>query len=312
MQITINRPVFIVGSPRSGTSILTWCLGQHPNIFPVPESKWMGNFALNLAVSYRLGAARGDRTILSWMDILPDEFFTAFGRTINDDLILAHRSDLERKRKMKRSPSEPKMRWVDGTPDYSLDIYALRKLFPQALFIHIVRNVCDVVRSMLNFHRVAGIELVRNEEAAYRYWLRMVRACMQAEAAYGPLVVKRLLYSSLIDDPASAMRSLLDFVGEPYCAGCLEPLKRRINSSNVPPDFVAEDPATDPLIVKVATNLYAELLNTRQPAESSSAIADEMEAAFTQHVDQLATANKQFRKAMRKLNALEGPSRDPS
>ena len=265
----------------------------------------MGSFALNVAVSYRLGTAKGDRTILSWMNILPDEFFATFGKTINNDLILAHHADLERKRKMKRSPSEPKMRWVDGTPDYSLDIYALRKLFPEALFIHIVRNVRDVVRSMLNFHHVAEIKLVRNEEAAYRYWLRMVRACMQAEEAYGPRVVKRLFYSSLVDDSEAAMRSLMDFVGEPYCARCLEPLKRRINSSNVPPDFVAEDPATDPRVVKEATDLYAELQNTRQPVESSSAIADEMEAAFTRHVDQLATADKQFRKAMRKVNRLE-------
>src|SRR5256886_11509548 len=59
MQNKVNRPIFVVGSPRSGTSILTWCLGQHPNIFAVPESNWMGDFVVNTAVVHQVGAARG-------------------------------------------------------------------------------------------------------------------------------------------------------------------------------------------------------------------------------------------------------------
>src|SRR5438094_8455987 len=92
----INKPIFVVGSPRSGTSILTWCLGQHPNIVPLPESGWMGDFAIDLAIRYQIGAARGDRSVLSAMDIQSDEFFASFGQTLND-LILRHRKDLERK-----------------------------------------------------------------------------------------------------------------------------------------------------------------------------------------------------------------------
>jgi hypothetical protein len=304
MQYRINKPIFIVGSPRSGTSILTWCLGQHPNILPVPESNWMGQFGLNVAISHQIGTARNNRSMLSAMDISRDEFFANFGRSIND-LILSHRLDLERKRKMTRPPTEPKMRWVDGTPEYSLHIYALHKLFPEAVFIHVLRDVRDVVRSMLNFHRVAGTHLVQNEEQAYKYWLRMVKACVQAERAYGSEVVHRLSYAALIDDPAGAIRSLLEFVGEPYSAKCLDPLSRRINSSNVPSDFVAEDPATDPSVVQDATNLYAKLQEMAQPAGASSAIADELEAAFTERVEHMATVDKQLKKAMRMIQTLE-------
>jgi Sulfotransferase family len=304
MQNEIIKPIFVVGSPRSGTSILTWCLGQHPNIFPVPESNWMGQFAINVAIGYQVGSARGDRSLLSGMDIGREEFFANFGRSIND-LILSHRLDLEKKRKMTRPPTEPKMRWVDGTPEYSLHIYALRKLFPEAVFIHLLRDVRDVVRSMLNFHRVAGTHLIQNEEQAYKYWLRMVKACVQAERAYGSEVVRRLSYTALIDNPNGAIRSLLDFVGEPYCARCLEPLGQRINSSNVPPDFVAEDPATDPSVVQDATNLYAKLQETPQSAEASSADADEIEAAFTERVQHTATVDKQLKKAVQKIRTLE-------
>ena len=308
----MNKPVFVVGSPRSGTSILTWCLGQHPNLFAVPESNWMGDFVANAAVAHRIGAARGHLSILSAMDISQGELLCELGRGIND-LILSHRQDLERTRAaipslpefMRRPLSGPRMRWVDGTPEYSFYIYALRKLFPEAVFIHVLRNVRDVVRSMLNFHRLTGVQLVANEEEAYRYWLRTVKACVQAERAYGSNVVRRFAYNSLIDHPESAVRSMLDFVGESFCAQCLEPLNCQINSSDVPPDFVADDPATDPQVIEEATNLYAELRNAPELSEVFSAAADEMATGFEQRVRHLATVEDQLRNAVQTLRVLE-------
>jgi hypothetical protein len=337
MHEEINKPIFVVGSPRSGTSILAWCLGYHPNIFPVPESNWMGDFAVNVAMSYQVGAARGIFSILSAMGISRDEFFSHIGGSINS-LVLKHRCDLDRKRLMiavqrllkeqgfylgevtgefdaatsaairqyeiadgllyselvdslrtAASDSECKTRWVDQTPQYSFHICGLRKLFPDALFIHIVRDVTSVVRSMLNFHRIAGTPLVANEEEAYKYWLRTVRACLKAEEAYGPGVVYCLRYAALVENPESTLRSLLDFVGEPFSAKCLEPLSERINSSNVPPDFKSDDPATDPTIVEEARRLSSEIEQTRQPSPHSSAAADELEAEFDARVKYIAT-----------------------
>src|ERR1051326_1981074 len=46
----IARPIFIVSTGRSGSTILTWCLGQHPNIIPQEESNWLGAFAIYAAV----------------------------------------------------------------------------------------------------------------------------------------------------------------------------------------------------------------------------------------------------------------------
>ena len=317
MQSNINKPIFVVGSPRSGTSILTWCLGQHPNIFPVPESNWMGNFAINVATAYQVGAARGDRSILSAMDIHEDELFAVLGQSIND-LILSHRKDLEKKRQSKgklsglkgrwfqgtSTASDPKARWVDGTPEYSLFICGLRKLFPHARFVHIFRDVGAVVRSMLNFHRVAGIQLVANEEKAYKYWLRTVRACLKAEEAYGPDVVHRIRYVDLIDSPQSTMRSVLDRLEEPYCAKCLEPLAERINSSNVPADFKADDPATDPAVIEKATRLCANVSEAPQADRPSREAADEMEAAFRERVDHAAGVDRASKKTRQITKAL--------
>jgi hypothetical protein len=300
MQERINKPIFVVGSPRSGTSILAWCLGHHPNIFPVPESNWMGDFAANVAVAHQIGSARGGYSILSAMNIRDDEFFAAFGQSINK-LILEHRRDLEINRENSNNPSKvnlqwleatsmaagPKARWVDATPEYSFHICGLRKLFPQARFVHVFRNVDVVVRSMVNFHRATGIQLVANEEDAYKYWLRTVRACVKAEEAYGPQLVYRLRHTALVENPDSPLRSLFDFLGEPYSAKCREPLSQRINSSNVPPDFRSDDPATDRAIVEEARRLSAEIEQAPQPAERSSVAAEELEAEFrarTKHI----------------------------
>lgn len=298
----------------------------------------MGDFAVNVAMSYQVGAARGIFSILSAMGISRDEFFSHIGRSINS-LVLKHRYDLDRTRlisavqrilkeaglylgevtgqldaatsaalrqygiadeadgllyselvdllRTAASDSEYKTRWVDQTPEYSFHICGLRKLFPCAVFIHIVRDVDSVVRSMLNFHRIAGTNVVANEEEAYRYWLRTVRACLKAEEAYGPHVVYRLRYTTLIQNPESALHWLLDFVGEPYSAKCLEPLSERINSSNVPPDFKSDDPATDPAIVDEARRLSAKIEETPQPSEQSPAAAEELEAEFGARVKHL-------------------------
>lgn len=267
----------------------------------------MGEFAISVAIAHQTGAARGDYSILSAMEVGNDELFAAFGQSINH-LILSHRKDLQRKRETRSkelkidarwleatsTSAGPKERWVDGTPEYSFYICGLRKLFPNALFIHIFRDVHTVVRSMLNFHRVAGVQLVPNEQEAYRYWLRTVSACVEAERAYGPNVVYRIRYEDLINNAELAMRSLFTFLKEPYTAKCLEPLAERINSSEVPPDFKADDPATDPAIVEAAQRLSVELENSAQPTKNSPAAADKMEHAFSKRVEYVATLDSAY------------------
>jgi Sulfotransferase family len=318
MEDGINKPIFIVGSPRSGTSILSWCLGQHPNIITLEESGWMGDLAINLAIYYQTGTARGDYSLLSSMDVKKGEFFSVFGKTIND-LILRHRVDLNRKRWQHtagpnavmgpRTKSQlalnPKARWVDATPEYSLHICGLRKLFPEALFIHIFRDVTSVVRSMLHFRHVSGQDLVANAEEAYAYWLKTVSQCLLAERAYGHEVVFRLRYSDIVAKPEATLRSLFGFLGELFAPECLEPLAQRINSSNVPNDFVADDPSTDSALVDQATKLSAELETTTQVSEPSPAAADALEAEFLERTKYVAALDKTCEEALRLIQVLK-------
>jgi hypothetical protein len=312
-----NKPIFVVGTPRSGTSILTWCLGQHPNIFALEESAGMGDLAVTLAACDQTKTALGSRLLFSALDVQNKEFFANIGQTINA-LILRHRVDLERKRWeeaaapnsspddfLTEQSTDPKARWVNGTPEYSFHICGLRKLFPDAMFVHIVRDVTSVVRSMLNFHRIAGVSLVASEQEAYDYWFRAVSSCLLAERAYGSDVIFRLRYSELVDQPETCLRSLFSFLGEPFAAACLNPLRKRINSSNVPADFKLGSAETDPAIIERATQLNAEIETTPQPAQYSSAAAEQIEAAFNQRVQYVASLDGEYTKVQQAVVALQ-------
>jgi len=317
MHKELNKPIFVVGSPRSGTSVLTWCLAQHPNIFSVNESTGIGDLAVALTTCHERKMGLGPDSLWRAMKVQRDEFFAAFGQTINE-LILRHKVDLEeRKWEQALAPDSPpcrfprdkavnrsKTRWVDGTPLYCFYIYGLHKLFPDALFIHIIRDVTSVVRSMLNFHRLTAIKMVDSEQQAYNIWFRMVRACLLAEDAYGPNVVFRLPYAQLTDQPEVAMRALLNFLGEPYVSECLTPLRKKINSSNVPPDFRLTAPHSD-RIIQLATQLDAKILTTPQASQPSVAASAELEAEFfSQKATELAKVQARLAKVQARVERL--------
>ena len=270
----------------------------------------MGDFAIDLSIHYQTGTARADYSLLSSMDVTKAEFFSLFGQSIND-LILRHRADLNRRRwqhaagpnavmgpKTKTQLTlNPKARWVDATPEYSMHVCGLRKLFPQALFIHIFRDVTSVVRSMLHFHHVSGQSLVTNAQEAYSYWLRTVGSCLLAERAYGPNVIFRIRHSDLASAPEATLRSIFRFLGEPFAPESLEPLAQRINSSNVPADFQIDDRGTDPSLVKQALQLCREVQESPQPHEASAVAIEEIERVFDERVQFVANLPKEFRRA---------------
>jgi hypothetical protein len=162
---------------------------------------------------------------------------------------------------------------VEGTPEYSLCIFGLGKLFPEARFIHIVRDVASVVRSLMRFSP-GGQRLVSCERAAYEYWLRTTRACIRAEKAFGSARIRRVRYIDMAKDPVRTFQGIFDFLGEDYSPRCLEPLQQRINSSRVPVDFDSRDGTTP-----AALAAEAEALSVRLQTEESSPDSDPREIA---------------------------------
>lgn len=286
------RPVFVVGSPRSGTSVLTWCLGQHPNLLPVEESNWLDKFGVDLASTYDRATVRGRRSMLAALGIEREALFAALGDAI-DALVVGSRERREEIAVQEIAehpeeaheafqiarPGDPKSRWVDGTPEYSLNIAVLRRLFPAALFVHIVREPDAVVRSLMNFATGAGgPQVVASEQEAWDYWLRTVRGCVAAERAYGAEAVHRIRYADLVARPREALGACLEFLGEEFDAACLAPLGERINSSRVPASYELDSTAVDPAVIAAVRALEAELAAQAVPETGDPAVRRELES----------------------------------
>jgi Sulfotransferase family len=308
-------PIFVIGSPRSGTSILTWCLGQHPNILPLEETSWFSRLALALQSCHEQGSARGERSQLSSMGIGHDQFFRAIGEAVNAMILrqrpiyealsaeraLLRDEPLDRRFLIACSSSDPKRRWVDGTPEYSLSVISLRTLFPEARFIHILRDVRDVVRSLLHFSPPpAGQPLVKTEEEAYEYWLRRVRGCVAAEQAFGSGVVLRVRYRDLVQTPEAVLRRCLEFSGECYAADCLAPLAVKINSSPVSTKPDPRSERTNEALRREARELFEEL-DSEEPAYTGSAeLETELEEQFLRRAHYIAWAEVELRRRLEK------------
>lgn len=237
------RPIFIIGAPRSGTSILTWCLAQHSNILLVPETNWIAALASQLDHFWSLGSSSGFYTQLSNFGTDNATFAAAFGRMV-DELV---RTGFEAKyrplrealragappepvRAWLRAADDPKCRWVDGTPANTPYAGVFARMWPEARFVHLVRNPDDVVASHLASAQAERFWSERSAAIAYVYHAR--RSALIAEVALGRERVSRVSYEHFIADPGPVLARLLHFLGEPFEEACLAPLSEVINNSD--------------------------------------------------------------------------------
>jgi len=259
------EPIFVIGSYRSGTSILTWSLGQHFNIFPLEETNWIYKLGVYLDCLYSLGTANGEFSNLSSMGMTRLRFYRSFGKHV-DSLILENRtnylrvslkSELKKKGLLHlvdfhklntiedfakyttehdlfspvRSKLDPKSRWVDGTPENSHFVYCLDLMFPEAKFIFLMRNPIKVAHSLMNFATVGGRKESYNEMDAYDQWYSLTESGYYSLKAFGKNKVLLIQHEDLISQREMVISKCLLFLREEFDENCLKPLRVVINSS---------------------------------------------------------------------------------
>jgi hypothetical protein len=118
-----NTPIFIIGMPRSGTTLLENVLASHSNVFAAGETN---NIFRNL----------NGKRIVENTHLMHTKYFDEIDQWDNDKFISV--ANLYIKDLRKYSNKEPRV--VDKMPHNFLYLGILKKLFPKAKIIHIKRN----------------------------------------------------------------------------------------------------------------------------------------------------------------------------
>jgi len=100
-----------------------------------------------------------------------------------------------------------KTRYGDKTPVYVLHIGLLGSLFPEARFVHIIRDGRDVTRSFLD-----GGWADRIEDAAL-YWRLQVTRGRKAGRRLGPDRYHEVRYEDLVAEPGATLETICAFLG---------------------------------------------------------------------------------------------------
>lgn len=189
MASDADRPIFIIGCARSGTTLLRMMLDSHPRISCGEETKFLTDLLPILTAHWRLLAPYGfDRAW--WLGRIRD-FYGGFQAEY-----LARRD---------------KQRWAEKTPGYTLHLDFVDELFPNAQYVHILRDGHDVVASFRD--RWGYRAALRAANSVWAHYVRTGRAFGAGRPAGR---YHEIRYESLVTDPEASMRALLDFLGEPW------------------------------------------------------------------------------------------------
>jgi hypothetical protein len=116
----------------------------------------------------------------------------------------------------------PQAGWfTDKMPLNETHLGLIALLFPEAPLIHVIRHPLDIMVSSVSNHFTHGFFCASALETAARHYVRVMDLVQKyrAEMALRYLPVR---YEDMVTDQEATVRSVLDFVGEPFDPKCLQ------------------------------------------------------------------------------------------
>ena len=193
-----RAPIFIVGMPRSGTSLVEQILATHPDIYGAGELKDM----------HQLIADSGQgRTY-------PD-----FATDLNADQL--RRMGEDYMARVRKSASDA-LRITDKMPANFFYLGLIRLMLPDAKIIHAMRDPMDSCFS--NYARLFSdtMEFAYDLGTLGRYYVRYIMLMRHWREVLPEDFILDLRYEDMVADTEGQTRRILDFIGLPWHEGCLD------------------------------------------------------------------------------------------
>lgn len=195
-----DLPVFIVGMPRSGTSLVEQILASHPAVYGAGERK-----DLNKLVGELQFGRENPAYHLHHLDALSRRVVDRSARRVADAF---------------RAESPRAERVTDKNPVNYLHLGLISVLFPRARVIHCVRDPLDTALSCY-FNNIVGVHAFADTLPAVGRWHRSHDRVMRHWASILDLDLLEVRYEDLVADPERHTRRLVDHLGLPWEPACL-------------------------------------------------------------------------------------------
>jgi tetratricopeptide (TPR) repeat protein len=204
----VAQPLFVLGFPRSGTTLLEQTLTAHPHIAAADELPFINEIAE--LMPRLLGSPLGYPEALAelWM--------------------ADHREDLDNLRdhylrKVAQLGIVPRgAAWfTDKMPLSETHLGLIGLLFPDSPLLHVVRHPLDVVLSVYSNLLTHGFYCAYALESAARHYVRVMDLAGHYEREM-QLRYLRVRYEDMVEDQEASIRRVLEFIGEPFDPKCLD------------------------------------------------------------------------------------------
>jgi hypothetical protein len=221
----VNPYFFVVGCPRSGTTLLRRMLDAHPRLAMMP---WETHFIPRIYERRAGLTTDGEVTPAVVDELLADRHFARLGigrealeRLLTSEGPTPYASFVSRIFDM-QGRARGRELVGDKTPGYVRHLRTLHILWPETRFVHLIRDGRDVCLSLLGWRkepRLAGRFSTWAEDpvsTAALWWEWHVRLGREDGLSLGRGRYRELRYESLVSNPERECSGVCDFLGVPY------------------------------------------------------------------------------------------------